>query len=1122
MIQKFRLLLNKIALFALLCTCSQISNGQSMSGQYTIDKNSAASATNFKNWVSLANSLAGINRTDGGSNYTGGITGPVVIDVKNGVYSEQVIFTSVNGASSTNTITVQGNNQVLDYTGSKYSRATVVLDGADFFIFKNLIFKANDGLYAWCLHLKNRADNNLFDSCTFEMAGITAGTDNFKIAQSYIVIGASDTTLETSLSQAPNGFFNTFSNNLFKTSVAKNDGPTFGIFEMQGSSIGSTPSNNTYYKNKMTNFYYYGMYIFNTNGSQIVKNEVLKSGGSNNYLAIYGIYFFFSYGSDRQIQLDSNYVHDIPGPDFIQGNNTSRRSYGISFNYSNGNPTYRAKATKNIITNIRSDETTWGLSCVYNYQTDITNNLIYSLGSHYVVYGISLEFPTVTTLDYNTVYLDKTSTFWRSSDNGLYCFTYHSSQKSKVRGNVVALVGDNYYKTAIQIQHRDAKCWDTFDYNNYYIKGGGVKVIGRITKDPVSDTSYSISNWTTKMYVGPHETSYDPKFVNAANQDFRLNSFPLNNSVPLYSSTNVDFYNKKRNPAMTDKGAMENTSDLELKSATYKGGTAICGGYSEKLSITVKNNFVDTAFDFYVAFSLNNVKTRELISAKIAPGATYTHTFSSSVDFYTPGTFKLAIFIDIPDDNTSNDSTSYTINVGKAPSGSSLSFVSQIGLNAPYSLPGYEVMPYGKQIKYTFNSPAQFSNAEYGTKWSASAFAKTKGGAAVSGAMLTLVSPGTGDGMVVFTPDQTLVDSFIDLFVKIVDVNALCDTLIKSKILVASLPQTNFRISAPTCKGQLVGFENITTIKADSFSSKWYFGDGDTSNLVNPIHTYVSNGVYNVRLFCVGKKYGFAKDTIIPVTINDIPKVAFTAVNGCKDEAILFTNQSTGTPSSAIKFKWYFGDGNVSFAKDTAHLFTTSGAFVVKLVASINGCSDSSIKPLTIFDKPKTCDFKVSYDWIKGVMLFKPADGIGKTGAQSGVFYTWDFGSFGNSNDTNPTIVKPAVGNFLVQMTAKLLSSGCECKSTKIVNTTNGMVSLNSDIKLYPNPTKNIVFVNTNNFKGNLIAEIYSQDGKLVVKENLVISSKPLSINLQGLKAGLYIVRLSNEFERFNTKLIIE
>ena len=37
---------------------------------------------------------------------------------------------------------------------------------SDFFIFKNLIFKANDGLYAWCLHLKNRADNNLFDSKT--------------------------------------------------------------------------------------------------------------------------------------------------------------------------------------------------------------------------------------------------------------------------------------------------------------------------------------------------------------------------------------------------------------------------------------------------------------------------------------------------------------------------------------------------------------------------------------------------------------------------------------------------------------------------------------------------------------------------------------------------------------------------------------------------------------------------------------------------------------------------------------------------------------------------------------------------------------------------------------------
>lgn len=45
----------------------------------------------------------------------------------------------------------------------------------------------------------------------------------------------------------------------------------------------------------------------------------------------------------------------------------------------------------------------------------------------------------------------------------------------------------------------------------------------------------------------------------------------------------------------------------------------------------------------------------------------------------------------------------------------------------------------------------------------------------------------------------------------------------------------------------VVSFNNISG--GEVFDSHWDFGDGNTSNLKNPIHTYQANGVYDVKLF---------------------------------------------------------------------------------------------------------------------------------------------------------------------------------------------------------------------------------------------------------------------------------
>jgi gliding motility-associated-like protein len=62
---------------------------------------------------------------------------------------------------------------------------------------------------------------------------------------------------------------------------------------------------------------------------------------------------------------------------------------------------------------------------------------------------------------------------------------------------------------------------------------------------------------------------------------------------------------------------------------------------------------------------------------------------------------------------------------------------------------------------------------------------------------------------------------------------------------------------------------------------------------------------------------------------------------------VLFTNLS----QNASGFLWDFGNGNTSTGFDVAETYTTTGTFLVKLIAYYNTCSDTSYKYLNIADK---------------------------------------------------------------------------------------------------------------------------------------------------------------------------
>lgn len=110
----------------------------------------------------------------------------------------------------------------------------------------------------------------------------------------------------------------------------------------------------------------------------------------------------------------------------------------------------------------------------------------------------------------------------------------------------------------------------------------------------------------------------------------------------------------------------------------------------------------------------------------------------------------------------------------------------------------------------------------------------------------------------------------------------------------------------------------------------WSFGDGSTSTLQNPVHTYFVPGSYPVSLL-VTNSYGSNRRTAGDFIVIGSPPVAKFLAEPETGQAPLtaqFTDLSTGNPKS---WEWSFGDGIQSSEKNPVHIFQSAGSYNVTL-----------------------------------------------------------------------------------------------------------------------------------------------------------------------------------------------
>ncbi len=125
-------------------------------------------------------------------------------------------------------------------------------------------------------------------------------------------------------------------------------------------------------------------------------------------------------------------------------------------------------------------------------------------------------------------------------------------------------------------------------------------------------------------------------------------------------------------------------------------------------------------------------------------------------------------------------------------------------------------------------------------------------------------------------------------------------------------------------------------------SYSWDFGDGNSSTLADPSHTYSSAGTYTAVLTVTDNQGATGTDQVV-ITVNSAgggnqPPTAVAEANPTSGTAPLdvnFTGSNSSDPDGTIQsYSWDFGDGNSSTLADPSHTYSSAGTYTAVLTVT--------------------------------------------------------------------------------------------------------------------------------------------------------------------------------------------
>ncbi len=230
---------------------------------------------------------------------------------------------------------------------------------------------------------------------------------------------------------------------------------------------------------------------------------------------------------------------------------------------------------------------------------------------------------------------------------------------------------------------------------------------------------------------------------------------------------------------------------------------------------------------------------------------------------------------------------------------------------------------------------------------------------------------------------------------------------------VASAPNANFTFVTGSLTAQ---FTDASTESPDSWT--WDFGDGTTSAVQSPTHTYAAGGTYTVTL-TVSNVAGTDVATT-PVTVAVAPPVANIVCNVVGGGVAC---DGTGS-SGAVNYAWT-GVGSVATSGTTtpnaSFTYATSGTYDITLtVENSEGTPDTATETVTVTvtpPPPVVTGITVDSNGTNGVVELTGV-ASNSPNANGWVWTTNGGGSIANGTTASPTITYTTAGSKTVTATA--------------------------------------------------------------------------------------------------------
>jgi gliding motility-associated-like protein len=228
---------------------------------------------------------------------------------------------------------------------------------------------------------------------------------------------------------------------------------------------------------------------------------------------------------------------------------------------------------------------------------------------------------------------------------------------------------------------------------------------------------------------------------------------------------------------------------------------------------------------------------------------------------------------------------------------------------------------------------------------------------------------------------------------------------------------------------------NIKTVDP-VLSYAWDMGEpGAIYTAPTPTHVYNSAGTYNIKL-TVTTESGCSETVTVPngvrTGIPPIVQFSYTPATSCASTPIAFNSTTTmTTPGAFVEWLWKFGDGTTSDLQNPVHVFKDTGALVVTLIVSNNGCQDSAKKTLQLL--PPVANFGYKAD-CNNTLQIQFIDSSLTNPIYGPISYVWKMGDPLNTTilgATPPLFTYLTVGTYNVTLT--VTNGPCSYTITKPV-----------------------------------------------------------------------------------------